>query len=105
MEGVLVEAQRINRAAGRILVVLSVIALLTVLTGYLQRPQPDEGTGAHIFQLSVLAVLPAGLLFLMTADWLRPRPSALTLAISGTALVLAFAALYYLEHYWWRSGQ
>jgi heme/copper-type cytochrome/quinol oxidase subunit 4 len=97
------EAQRINRVCGRVLIVLSLIAFLTVLTGYAQAPQPDEGTGAHIFQLAIVAVLPAMLLFFVTADWRQPWRSARPLAISTVALVLAFAALYYLEHYWWRT--
>jgi len=93
--------QQINRLSGRAVTVLSLIALLTVLTGYLQAPQADEGTGAHIFQLAVVAVVPAILLFLATADWRRPRQSARPLALPAAALALAFAALYYLEHYWW----
>jgi hypothetical protein len=78
---------------------LSVIALLTVLSGYFQRPQPDEGTGAHIFQLSIVALVPTILLFLATADWKQPSRSARPLAIPAVALVIAFAALYYLEHF------
>jgi Na+/H+ antiporter NhaD/arsenite permease-like protein len=97
-----VEAERINRVSGRILIILSLIALFTVLTGYLQQPQPDEGTGAHIFQISVVAALPTGLLFLITADSRRRGHNARTLAISAATLLLAFGALYYLEHYWWR---
>ena len=50
-------AQRINRISGNVLIVLSVVALLTVLSGYAQPPQPDEGTGAHIFQLSIVALV------------------------------------------------
>jgi heme/copper-type cytochrome/quinol oxidase subunit 4 len=96
------EAQRVNRISGNVLIALSLIALLTVLTGYAQAPQPDEGTGAHIFQLAIVAVLPTMLLFLFTADWRQPRRSAKPMAISVMALVLAFAALYYLEHYWWQ---
>ena len=96
------EAQRVNRVCGNLLIGLSLLALLTVLTGYMQQPQPDEGTGAHIFQLSIVAVVPTILVFLFTADWRERRRSTLPLAIGGTALVLAFGALYYLEHYWWR---
>jgi heme/copper-type cytochrome/quinol oxidase subunit 4 len=97
------EAQRINRVCGKVLIVLSLIAFLTVLTGYAQAPQPDEGTGAHIFQLAIVAVLPTMLLFFVTADWRQPWRSGKPLAISVVALVLAFAALYFLEHYWWRT--
>jgi hypothetical protein len=93
-------AQQINRFSGRVLIVLSLIALLAVLSGYTQPPQPDEGTAAHIFQLSVAALVPTIVLFLATADWRHPlRSAARPLAIPVVASVLAFAALYYLEHY------
>jgi hypothetical protein len=95
------QAQQMNRVSGRVMIGLSLVALVTVLSGYMQAPQPDEGTGAHIFQLAVLAVAPTMLLFFVTADWRQPRRSAKPLAIAGVALMLAFAALYYLEHYWW----
>ena len=100
--------QRINRVSGIVLIVLSLTALLTVLSGYrvsfrpfsiyTQPPQPDEGTQAHIFQLSIAALAPTILLFLATADWRRPLRSARPLAFSAAAVVLAFGALYYLEH-------
>jgi len=91
--------QQINRATGRIAVVLSVTVLLAVLSGYIQPPQTDEGTAAHIFQLSIVALVPMILLFLATADWRQPWQSARPLAFPAAALVLAFGALYYLEHY------
>ena len=93
------DAQRINRVSGKILIVLSLTALLMVLSGYTQPPQTDEGAAAHIFQLSIVALVPMLLLFLATADWKQPRQSARRLAFPGAALLLAFAALYYLEHY------
>ena len=89
----------INRVSGKVLMVLSLTALLTVLSGYTQPPQTDEGTGAHIFQLSIVALVPMTLLFLATADWRQPLRSARSLTFSVAALVLAFGALYYLEHY------
>lgn len=101
--------ERINRVSGIALIVLSLTALLTVLTGYRvsfepfsihpQPRQPDEGTQAHIFQLSILALAPTTVLFLATADWKRPLRCAPPLAISAAAVVLAFGALYYLEHH------
>ena len=94
--------QQINRISGKVMIVLSLIALLTVLSGYTQPPQPpapDEGAAAHIFQLSIAALVPVILLFLATADWKQPLRSARPLAFPATALVLAFGALYYLEHY------
>ena len=53
--------QQINRISGKVVIVLSLTALLTVLSGYTQPPQPpepDEGTAAHIFQLSIVALVP-----------------------------------------------
>lgn len=94
--------QLINRVSGKILIVLSLIALLAVLSGYFQSPQPDEGSAAHIFQLSIAALVPAILLFLATADWKQRWRSARPLAIPAAALVLAFGALYYLEHSYYR---
>ena len=94
--------QQINRVSGKIVIVLSLTALLTVLSGYIRPPhppEPDEGAAAHIFQLSIAALVPMILLFLATADWKQPLRNARTLAFPAAALVLAFGALYYLEHY------
>jgi hypothetical protein len=91
--------QQINRIASKIIVVLSFVALLAVLSGYAQPPQPDEGTAAHIFQLSLVALVPAALLFLGTMDKKHPLQGLRSLALPATTLFLAFAALYYLEHY------
>ena len=93
--------QLINRVSGKILIILSFIALLTVLSGYFQPPQPDEGAGAHIFQISVVALVPTILLFLATADWKKPSRNAQLLAFTGVAMAVAFGALYYLEHYFY----
>ena len=92
-------APQINRISGKVIIALSLIALLAVLSGYFQPPQPDEGTAAHIFQLSIVALAPMLLLFLATTDWRRPSRGARPLAFPVAALVVAFAALYYLEHY------
>ena len=92
-------AQQINRISGMALFVLALTALLDVLLlGYTQAPSADEGTGAHIFQLSILALLPSGLIFLATADWTEPMRTLRRLAIPAAFTVLAFVALYYLEH-------
>ena len=94
--------EQVNRVSGRIVTSLSVLALLMVITGYLhpRQPEPDEGTGAHIFQLSIVLIVPMILLFLVTADWKKHLRSVRLLALPGTVLLLAFGALYYLEHYW-----
>ncbi len=91
-------AQEINGRCSAIATLLSVGALLTVITGYFQAPQPDEGTAAHIFQLLMLALVPTVLLFFATADWKQPLRSARRLALPAMTLALAFGALYYLEH-------
>jgi drug/metabolite transporter (DMT)-like permease len=92
-------AEQINRVSGKVLTVLSFIALIAVHTGYTQPPQSDEGTAAHIFQLSIAALVPVILLFFATADWRQPLRSARPLALPAAALAFAFGALYYLEHY------
>ena len=91
--------QQINGLSAKVLIVLSLIALLAVLSGYAHPPQADEGAAAHIFQLSIVALVPVILLFFATADWKRPLPRARPLALPATILVITFAALYYLEHY------
>jgi len=93
--------EQLNRVSGKVMLGLSVLALLTVVSGYFQAPQPDEGTAAHIFQLSIVALVPTILLFLATADWKQPLRSARPLMVPAVALVLAFVALYYLEHYYY----
>jgi len=95
------DAQRINRVSSRIIIVLSLTALLAVLSGYFQAPQPDEGSAAHIFQLSIVLLVPMILLFLGTVDWTRPWRSMRSLVFPTAALVVAVAALYYLEHYYY----
>ena len=94
--------QRINRLSGRVILVLSLTALLTVLIGLTQPPQPpptDEGALAHIIQLTIAVLGLTILLFLATADWKQPLRSARPLRFPAGALVVAFGALYYLEHF------
>jgi hypothetical protein len=91
--------QRVNRVSGTALIVLSLTALLAVLSGYALPPQPDEGTPAHLFQLSIVALVPMIVLFFATADWRQPWRSARPLRFATVAVALAFGALYYLEHY------
>jgi drug/metabolite transporter (DMT)-like permease len=102
-------AQQIHRISGSSMIALSLMALVTVLWGYTTprgTPAPsDEGTGAHLFQLAIVLLVPAGLLFLGTANWKEPRRLAVPLAIAGIAVVVAFGALYYLEHSWLSGGR
>jgi hypothetical protein len=92
-------AERMNRVSLRILIGLSLVALLAVLSGYFQSPQPDEGAAAHIFQIAIGLLLPAVLLFMATVDRKEPFRSTRVLALPASVLILAFGALYYLEHY------
>jgi hypothetical protein len=57
-----VRRQEINGARGKFLIALSVMALLAMLAVYLPPPQPDEGSAAHIFHLSLAALLPISFL-------------------------------------------
>jgi len=94
-------SRTVNGVSSGLMILLSLTALLTVLTGYVNTPQPpptDEGTQAHIFQLSIAAMAPAILLFIATADWARPSRSVRPLLFAAAAVGLAFAALYHLEH-------
>ena len=93
------DRKKINRSASRTILVLSAIALVAVLSGYIQPPQPDEGAAAHIFQLSIVALVPMLMLFSGTADWRQPWHILRSLTLPTMALLFAFAALYYLEHY------
>jgi hypothetical protein len=84
------------------LIALGLTALLDVLIlGYGRPPLADEGAGAHIFQLAILALAPVGVLFLATSDWTEPARVARRLAVPAVLVLLAFAALFYLEHYYY----
>ena len=92
---------QVNRVSSIVLVLLSLTALATVVTGLIwppPMPEPDEGTAAHIFQLSIAALLPVTIVVLGTADWHQPWRSVRPLVISFAMTVLAFGGLYYLEH-------
>jgi hypothetical protein len=95
-------AQRVHLVSFIGLLVLSVTALLDVLlVGYSQPPQADEGTGAHIFQLSIMALVPMTLLFFGTDDWTQPSRTMRRFMFPAVTVILAFAALYYLEHHYY----
>ena len=90
-----------NRVAGAVLVLLSLVLVGDVASGVANPPQPpptDEGTQAHIFQLTVALLVPAMLAGVMTWDRARPLRTAWPLALAAAALVVSFAAVYYLEH-------
>jgi succinate dehydrogenase hydrophobic anchor subunit len=95
-------AYQINRVTAIVLIALSGLALLDViLLGYLRPPLQDEGTGAHIFQLSLVMMVLVGMLFLATADWTQPAAIVGRLAVPAVIALLALAALFYLENYYY----
>lgn len=93
--------QQVNQISGKTILALSMVALLTVLSGYMQAPQAGEGASAHIFQIAIVLLAATLMVFLVTADWRQRWCSARPLALPGIALVAAFSALYYLEHYFY----
>jgi len=101
-----VEAKTVNRLSLAAMCGFALVALATLvvalgaaaMTGEPVKREPDEGTGAHIFQLSIAALAPATLIFIATADWRRPAFVLRALALPGAAVLLAFGLLYYFEH-------
>jgi hypothetical protein len=96
------DRQKINRISGATAVGLSLVALAAVVSGYFQRPHADEGSSAHVFQLAIVLLVPTVLALCATADWKERTRVLRPLAVSATSLVIAFGALFYLEHYWFR---
>ena len=98
--------ETINRVSGRVVLGLSLFALILVggatVLAMLGRFNPssegDEGAAAHLFQLAIVLLVPAGMAFLITADWRDPLKVAKRLMVPAIALVVAFAMLYYMEH-------
>lgn len=96
----------IHRTSGRVMLGLSLFALLlvggaTVLTRlgrFDPAPGGDEGTAAHLFQLAILLIAPTGLTFLATAEWDRPASVLKRLLVPAVVLVVALWTLYHLEH-------
>ncbi len=92
--------QKINRISGIVPIALSLMAfavvILAVLTGW-GKGDADEGAGAHIFQLLVVAQVPFILVFSATADWKKARRVSGLLALQGAGLVLAFAPVAFFK--------
>lgn len=88
---------RANRVVRAGLWLFSSVVLVTVVTGYFQKPLPDEGAAAHIFQVSIVAFSAAMTVFLATANW-RDRRTLRAPGVATLILSAAFAGLYYLEH-------
>lgn len=99
--------QSINRVSGHLVLGLSLFAmflvvgatLLAVFGKFNPSSDGDEGTAAHLFQLAIVLLLPAGLAFVATADWHHPLKVAKRLLLPAVALVVAFSTLYYMEHF------
>ena len=91
----------INRTSGHVVLGLSLFAMslvvgatiLTSLGRFNPSPDGDEGTAAHLFQLAVALLLPAGLTFLATANWQQPVNVVRRLILPTAALVVAFSTL------------
>jgi hypothetical protein len=98
--------QRVNQISGYLVLGLSLFAMclvcgatvLAMLGRFNPSPDGDEGTAAHLFQLAIVLLLPAGLTFLATANWRQPGAIAKRLVVPAAALVVAFSTLYYMEH-------
>jgi hypothetical protein len=98
--------QRVNQISGYIVLGLSMFAMflvggattLAMLGRFKPSPDGDEGAAAHLFQLAVVLLLPAGLTFLATANWGQPGRVARRLVVPAVALAVAFSTLYYMEH-------
>lgn len=98
-------SQAIHRASRHVVLGLSLFAMLlvggatalTMLGKFAPSPDGDEGTAAHLFQLAIVLLVPAGLAFLGTADWRRPREVVKGLTLPAILLTVAFATLYYME--------
>jgi len=98
--------EAINRISGHVVLGLSVFAMLLVvgatvlatLGRFNPSPDGDEGTAARLFQLAILLLMPAGLAYLVTADWRQPVKVAKRLIVPALALVAAFSTLYYMEN-------
>jgi hypothetical protein len=96
----------INRISRNVVVALSLFAMLLVMAATLftllgrfdPAPGGDEGLAAHLFQFAVVLILPAGVVYLGTADWDHPVFVAKRLLLPAAALAVAFATLYCMEH-------
>jgi hypothetical protein len=89
----------LHRASRATVVLLSLIALACVVSGYFQPPQRDEGAAAHLFQLAVAAWVPCGIVMTGTAGARGIRRAIAPAATSAILMAIAFGALYVLEHH------
>ena len=78
--------QEVNRFSGIAPIIMSLIAFAIAMAGI---PQKDEGTGAHIFQLLVVAEVPLIVIFIATLGRGRFLRNLPVFAVQVGALVLA----------------
>lgn len=98
--------ERLNRISGLTMLGLSLFAMflvggataLALLGKFAPSPDGDEGTAAHLFQLSIVLLVPTGLVFVATADWRHPGKVLRQLVLPALGLVVAFTTLYFMEH-------
>lgn len=92
--------QKINRISAIVPIALSLMAfgvvIVAVLTGW-GKGGADEGAGAHIFQLLIVAEVPFILVFAATAEWKKARRVAGLMSLQGAGLVLAFAPVAFFK--------
>lgn len=94
----------LNRLTGRVMIALSLVALLDVVGGFFgghffTEPKGDESGAAHVFQLAVIGVALTGVLFLSSAKWSKGPRAVRPLAVPAVLLALAFGTLFCLEHF------
>lgn len=94
----------INRISSWVVHILSLFAMVLVVGGAALtkigklHPSRDEGTGAHLFQIAIALLVPAGLVYLLSADWRKPIRVGLRLVAPAIALAIAFVTLWTMEH-------
>lgn len=99
-KGNIMQTQQMNRISSKILLCLSLIALIPVgvpfihlAVGHPMALPHDEGALAHIFQLAVVLSGLALLFCLATTNWKHPAQGLRALAIPVVALALALTGV------------
>jgi hypothetical protein len=85
----------LRQIANAVLIVLSFAALVDLLIVGIHT------AGARIFQLSIVALVPTGFLFVATTDWTQPLRTVRRLAFLAPMVVLTLVAAYYLERHFY----
>ena len=101
---------RLNQASTIALIGFSLTAFAVALplwygmaTGHVPPPTGDEGAAAHMFQLSIAALLPLGLVFVVTADWTQPVQAMRRVVVPSVIVVLALGTVFYLENVYYAA--